>query len=72
MSTGYSGDKIHDDATARAENTRQTAVAAATTQAAIITAEVSFHRAVVKSALSRGISPSASMSALRELGVTGQ
>jgi hypothetical protein len=65
------GVKVHDDAVLRAENTRQTAVAAASTQAAVITAEISCHRAIVKSALANGVSTSASMSALRELGQTG-
>jgi hypothetical protein len=72
MSNSSTGIKAHDDAILRAENARQTATAAASTQAAVISADVTFHRAVVKSALANGVSPAASMLALKGLGVTGQ
>jgi hypothetical protein len=72
MSNAATGIKSHDDAVLRAENTRQAVTAAASTQAAVISADVTFHRAVVKSALANGVSPAASMSALKHLGVTGQ
>jgi hypothetical protein len=72
MSNAITGVKVHDDLVLRAENTRQSSTAAATTQAAVISADVIFHRAVVKSALANGISPAASMLALRHLGVGGQ
>jgi hypothetical protein len=72
MSNAISGVKVHDDLVLRAENTRQSSTAAATTQAAVVSIDVSFHRAVVASALKNGISPAASMLALKHLGVTGQ
>jgi hypothetical protein len=72
MSNAITGVKVHDDLVLRAENTRQSSTAAATTQAAVISADVIFHRAVVKSALANGISPAASMLALKHLGVSGQ
>ncbi len=70
---GITGIKVHDDAVARAENTRQVAIAAASTRAAVVSADTAFHRAVVQSAIKNGVSPSASMAALHDLcGVTGQ
>ena len=72
MSNAITGVKVHDDAVLRAENARQVSTAAASTQAAVISADVTYHRAVVKSALANGISPAASMLALRHLGFTGQ
>jgi hypothetical protein len=71
MSNALTGIKGHDDAVLRAENVRQS-VAAGSTQATYINADVVFHRAVVKSCLSNGVSPAASMQALKHLGVTGQ
>lgn len=65
-----SGNKSHDDTVAKAEGVRQS-VAVGSSQATYISADVVFHRAVVKSALANGVSPSASMAALRELGTTG-
>jgi hypothetical protein len=73
MSRGYSGNTAHDSTVNAAENTLQAAVvAAAGSQSAIKTAEIVFHRALVKSALANNVSPSAAMQALKELGVTGQ
>jgi hypothetical protein len=71
MSNAATGIKAHDDAVARAENARQVSSAAATTQAAVTSSDVIFHRAVVRSAVANGVSPAASMQALKELGVTG-
>ena len=72
MSNAPTGIKIHDDAILKAEGIRQAATAAASTQAAVISVDIQFHRAAVKSALANGVSPAASMQALKELGVTGQ
>jgi hypothetical protein len=72
MSNAITGVKVHDDAVLRDENARQVATATASTQASVISADVTYHRAVVKSALANGISPAASMLALRHLGVGGQ
>jgi hypothetical protein len=71
MSNAPSGIKGHDDAVLRAENVRQS-VPAGSSQATYISADVVFHRAVVKSALANGVSPAASMQVLKSLGVTGQ
>jgi hypothetical protein len=71
MSNAVTGIKVHDDAILRAENARQVSTAAATTQAAVISADVIFHRAVVRSAIANNVSPAASMAALKSLGVTG-
>jgi hypothetical protein len=68
---GYSGVGAHDTNVAAAELTRQNAVAAATTQSALTTANINYHRAIATSALANGVSPSVSMSALKALGVTG-
>lgn len=71
MSSNYSGVKGHDDTANKAEGARQATVTGAT-QPTIITAEVLYYRAVVKSALTNNVSTSAAMQALKELGVTGQ
>jgi hypothetical protein len=70
MSNANTGIKAHDDAVVAAEGVRQTAIAGAS-QSAIVTAEIAYHRSIVRSAIKNNISTSASMSALRELGVTG-
>jgi hypothetical protein len=70
MSNSLTGNKVHDDTVAKAEGVRQS-VAVGSSQATYISADVVFYRAVVKSALANGLSPSAAMSALREKGVTG-
>lgn len=72
MSAGNSSVKAHDDTQNKAEGIRQGAAAPNATRATIVTAEVLFHRAVVKSALANNVSASSSMMALKELGVTGQ
>jgi hypothetical protein len=71
MSNALSGVKAHDDAIAKAEGIRQTAVVGAT-QAAVMSADVTFYKAVVVSALANGVSPAAAMQALKELGQTGR
>jgi hypothetical protein len=72
MSNAISGIKGHDDTVLRAENARQAVAVVGATQAAVISSDITFHRAVVKSALANGISPAASMQALKELGQSGQ
>jgi hypothetical protein len=71
MSNANTGIKSHDDAVVAAEGARQLAIVGAS-QSAAVAADVLFHRAVVKSALKNNVSTSASMAALKELGVTGQ
>jgi len=71
MSITKSGVAVHDNTCNAAEMTRQGAVAGATTQAAIRTAEVSFYRTCRTSAISNGLSPSQFVFALQELGVGG-
>jgi hypothetical protein len=61
----------HNSAVQAAEMARQASVAAATTQAQLTSAAITFHRAVLKSALANACGTEASMSALRALGVTG-
>jgi hypothetical protein len=72
MGSPLIGIKTVDDSIARLENSRQSAIAAATTQAAAIAADLAYHRGFIKLALSAGVSPAGSMAACRELGVTGQ
>jgi hypothetical protein len=68
---GYSGVASHDSTIATATLTKQVAEAAAVTQAQLNAAAIAFHRAVAKSAIANGCSPSVSMIALRSLGQTG-
>jgi hypothetical protein len=73
MSTGYSGNAAHDAAVNAAELVRQNSVAAATSQAAVNTATLVFHRAVVASGIKNGCGVEPSMTAIRTLlGATGQ
>ena len=72
MSSGNTGIKGCDDLINVAESSRQSGITATTAQSTVISTEIAFHRAVVKAALKNGVSPAASMSALKELGVTGQ
>jgi hypothetical protein len=71
MSVTKTGIKAHDDAVAAAEGKRQSAVAAASSQAAVISAEVSFYQTVKASDLANGVSTSVHSYALRSLGQTG-
>jgi hypothetical protein len=71
MSVTRSGVRLHDDALSAAEGARQVAVAAASTQAAVRSAEITFFRAYLLSCRTNnggsGIEPP--LTALRELGV---
>ncbi len=69
--SGISGIKGHDDTVNSAESVRQGLVTSTTAQATVNSAEITYFRAVAKSALKNGVSTAASMSALRNLGVTG-
>jgi hypothetical protein len=64
------GNVTHDSTVATAESVRQSAVAAATTQAAAHLADVAYHTAVVASGLLNGVSVEASRTALRSLTTT--
>jgi hypothetical protein len=68
MSISLSSNLTHNAAVAAAEGIRQTAVAAASTQAAVRSAEVTFHTTCRTSALANGVSPSVHIYALRSLG----
>ena len=70
MSIPYSNNRTHDGTLYAAELARQNAVAAATTQAALRTADINYHRAALASCLAQGIGPGVNMQALKELGVT--
>jgi hypothetical protein len=72
MSSPMSGIKVVDDAVARLENTRESAITPTTAQPTVIAADVAYHRGFVKLAIANGVSPAGSMAALRELGFTGQ
>jgi hypothetical protein len=73
MSIVKSGNSTHDATCAVAEGVRQTSVAAAgNIQSQVVTAEITFHRAVIASAKANGLPvPTTSVFALRELGVSG-
>jgi hypothetical protein len=71
MSGWYkTGNQNHDAACVAAEGARQIATAAASSQSAVIVADIAFHRAVIASAKANGLPiPEPSISALRSLGV---
>jgi hypothetical protein len=71
MSTIKTGVVAHDNAVNAAEGVRQTAVAAAASQAAVRTAELAFYRAVRASCLSNNNAAGVEQAnnALHELGV---
>jgi hypothetical protein len=71
MSISKSGNKSHDDAVNLAEGARQVAVAAASTQAAVNTAEITFYRTAKTSALANGVGIEPFVTALRALGTGG-
>ena len=71
MSISKSGNKSHDDAVNAAEGTRQVAVAAASTQAAVNTAEITFYRTALASAKANGCGIEPFVAALRSLGTGG-
>lgn len=66
-----SGNTTHDTNVAAAELTRQVAVKAASTQAAVNTAEIAFYRTCLASAIANNCQTSEFLLALRQLGVTG-
>jgi hypothetical protein len=71
MSISKSGNKSHDDVVNLAEGTRQVAVAAASTQAAINVAEISVYRTALASAKANGVGIEPFVAALRSLGTGG-
>jgi hypothetical protein len=71
MSITKSGNRSHDDAVNAAEGTRQVAVAAAATQAAVNSAEITFYRTALASAKANGVGIEPLAAALRTLGTGG-
>jgi hypothetical protein len=69
MSTCQSENKAQRDADNAAEQTRQVAVAAASTQAAVIAAEITLYRAAVAAAKANSCSTDVYEAALRSLAV---
>jgi hypothetical protein len=63
--------RAYDSAVLAAELIRSNAIIGAS-QAAVNTATIVYMRSLVKAALANGVSPAAAMSALKELGQTGQ
>jgi hypothetical protein len=72
MSATKTGNVTHDTNCQIAESTRQVAVAAASTQSAVRSAEIAYYRTCKASALANGIQPTQFISALYELGQGGQ
>jgi hypothetical protein len=68
MSTCQSDNKAHAAAVNSAESTRQVAVAAAGTQASVVSAELTFYRACLASAKTNGAPTTVYIDALRALG----
>ena len=71
MAATKTGNATHDAATQVAEVTRQAAVAAATTQAQAKTADISFYRTCLASALANNCGATQFIRALQELGTGG-
>jgi hypothetical protein len=71
LSISKSGHFVHDQTVNLAEGARQVAVAAASTQAAVNAAEITFHRAALASAKANGIGIEPIVSALKSLGTGG-
>jgi hypothetical protein len=71
MSVSKSGHQVHDATVNAAEGTRQVAVAAAASQSAVASAEVTFYRAALASAKTNGIGIEPIVSALKSLGTGG-
>jgi hypothetical protein len=68
----YGGDnQTHKGNVSAAESTRQVAVAAASTQASVTSAEISFYRTCRTSALANNVSPTVYIDALKSLGTGG-
>ena len=70
MSTSNTGNKTHDDTVRVAEGTRQSATTGAS-QAASATAEITFYRTCLASALANNCSPVPFIRALQTLGTGG-
>lgn len=68
MSTVQSENKTHNAAVSKAEGVRQTAVAAASSQAAVTAAEIAFYRSALASAQANGCSTDSFVFALKSLG----
>jgi hypothetical protein len=69
--SGYTGDnQPHKSAVQVLEATRQVAVASASTQAAVNTAEVNFYKGCLTSAKANNVPYEVYVSALRNLGIT--
>jgi hypothetical protein len=68
MPASKTGNKTFDDAAVAAEGVRQTAVSGAT-QSAAIAAEITYYRALFKSAVANNVSASVFSQALKSLGV---
>jgi hypothetical protein len=68
MSAHNTLSKAFNDAANSAESLRQVQVAAATTQAGVMSAELSYYRSLRSLAISNGISPSNFNAAIRSLG----
>jgi hypothetical protein len=71
MSATKTGNLAHDSAMAAADGTRQVSLAAATTQSAARTADITFARAGVTSCKANGINPAQFITQLFELGTGG-
>ena len=71
MSISHSENANHRAALQAAEMTRQSAVAAAGSQAAVKAAEITFYRTARASAIANGLSPTPFTYALLELGTGG-
>ena len=68
MSTVQSENKTHNATVAAAEAARQATVVTTATKATVVTAEVTFYKAAVASAITNGVNPIMFMTALRENG----
>lgn len=72
MAVHMTGNKNHDDATAKSESVRQAAVVAAgPTQLSVKAADIAHYRSCLASAILNGVNPGIFMQALRELGTGG-
>jgi hypothetical protein len=71
MAISKTGNQNHDNTVNTAESTRQVAVAAAASQAAVNSAEITFYRAAKASAIANGCGVEPFITALRSLGTGG-
>jgi hypothetical protein len=71
-SNGTNGiNRAFDTAVIAAEGVRQAAITPTTAQATVNSVEIAYYKAIAKAAILDNCSPSAAMSALRALGVSG-